>query len=86
MRLQEELDGLRRRFGISERGCVLYRAHASYADDNVIIVEADGFGGADLLVIEGNYPVDYFTQEDREFATESAAVKAAEELRQGLVA
>jgi hypothetical protein len=76
--LQEELDQLRKRAGISDRGCVLYRADLSYGDDDVVIVEADGFGGATLRVVEGNWPVDYFTHEEQEFATESDAVNAAE--------
>src|ERR1041384_3622752 len=82
--LQDQLDALRQRLGISERGCVLYRADASYGDDEVIFVEADGLGGANMLRVEGNYPVDYFTHEERQFATEAEAVKAAETFRQRL--
>ena len=85
-RLQTELDELRQRLGVSERGCVLYRADASYGDDEIIFVEADGFGGATLLVVEGNYPIDFFMHEERRFATEAEAVKAADSLRQNLVA
>ena len=45
-----------------------------------IVVEADGIGGAKLLVVEGNYPIDYLTKSERAFATEDAACEAAEKL------
>lgn len=77
-KLQDQIDELRRRFQISERGAVLYQSDVSYADDGIIVVEADGFGGARLVVAEGNYPVDYSTHDERMFETESEAVEAAE--------
>jgi DNA-binding MarR family transcriptional regulator len=76
-RLQGQLDELRNRFKISERGKVLFRAHLSYGDDEVVLVEADGFGGGILRVVEGNYPVDYLTRKERIFATEAEAEDAA---------
>lgn len=76
--LQGELDALRQHLGISQRGDILYRAEVSYANDEFIVVEADGLGGAVLRVAEGNYPVDYLTREEHEFATELDAVSAAE--------
>jgi hypothetical protein len=45
------------------------------------LVEADGVGGAVLLVVEGNYPVDFYTREEKQFSTEAEAVRAAEALR-----
>ena len=66
---------------VSAPGIVLYRADVSYGDDEVAYVEADGLGGAVLRVVEGNYPVDYFTHEEKEFSTEAEAVRAAEALR-----
>lgn len=80
-RLQEQLDGLRQRLGISDRGQILHRFDASYCDEEIILVEADGFGGAVLRVVEGNYPMDFFTREERAFATEAEAVHTAETLR-----
>ena len=79
LRLQGELDELRARLQIFERGCILFRADLSCCDDRVVLVEADGLGGAVMRVIEGNYPVDYSIYEEREFPTESEAVAAAEE-------
>lgn len=80
-RLQNQLDEARQRLNISAPGVVLYRADVSYGDDEVAYVEADGLGGAVLRVVEGNYPVDYFTREEKEFATEAEAVRAAEAFR-----
>lgn len=80
-RLQSQLDGLRRRLGISGRGEVLFRADLSYGDDEVALVEADGFGGGVLRIVEGNYPVDYLIRDEREFATEEEAIEAAAALR-----
>jgi hypothetical protein len=80
-RLQIELDSIRQRLSISDRGAILFRSDLSYGDDEVALVEADGFGGAILRVVEGNYPVDYFTHEERSFPTESEALVAATALQ-----
>ena len=72
---------MRQRLNVSAPGVVLYRADVSYGDDEVAYVEADGLGGAVLRVVEGHYPVDYFTREEKEFLTEVEAVRAAEALR-----
>lgn len=45
-----------------------------------IVVEADGLGGAKLLVVDGNYPIDYLTKSEKVFGTEDAACEAAEKL------
>jgi hypothetical protein len=85
-RLQAQLDSLRKRLRISERGQVLYRFDASYCDEEIVLVEADGFGGAVLRVVEGNYPMDYLTREEQAFQTENEAVAAAELFRQSVAA
>ena len=85
-RLQAQLDSLRERLGISDRGHVLYQFDASYCDEEIILVEADGFGGAALRVVEGNYPMDFMTREERAFQTEDEAVTAAELFRQNVAA
>ncbi|HYT60913.1 MAG TPA: hypothetical protein VEL06_12125 [Haliangiales bacterium] len=46
--------------------------------DEDIIVEADGFGGATLLVVEGNYPISYSIKRQRRFTREDEACEAAE--------
>jgi hypothetical protein len=76
-RLQSQLDDLRKSLKISERGKILFQAQLSYGDDEVVLVEADGFGGGILRVVEVNYPVDYLTHEERIFATEDEAEEVA---------
>ena len=84
VRLQSQLDGIRRRLGIGDRGQVLSRTDLSYGDDEILYVEADGFGGGVLLVVEGNYPVDHLIRDQREFATEIEAEEAADNLQREL--
>lgn len=62
---------------ISPRGQVLFKADVSYGDDECVLVEADGLGGATVLVVEGDYPVDLFTHEEKSFDSEKDAVAAA---------
>ena len=84
-RLQKKLDLLRKRLGIADRGHILHRFDASYCDEEIIVVEADGFGGAVFRVVEGNYPVDFFTREEQMFPTEAEAMRAAESFREFVV-
>lgn len=81
-RLQGQLDGLRKRLGVSDRGQILHRFDASHCDEEIILVEADGLGGAVLRVVEGNYPIDFYTREEQAFATETEALRAAESFRE----
>jgi len=82
--LESQLDELRHRLRISRRGEVLLRVDLSYGDDEVVLVEADGFGGGVLRIVEGNYPVDYLIRDEHEFATEEEAIEAASDLRPDL--
>jgi hypothetical protein len=84
--LQEKLDSLRRQLGVADRGLILYRSETSYADAEFIVVEADGFGGATMRRGEGNYPTDFLTLQEIEFATEFDAVRAAENLHRSITA
>jgi hypothetical protein len=52
-------------------------------DDEEVVVEADGFGGATLSVVEGNYPIDFLCLRETRFRTERAAIQAAEGLVNG---
>ena len=79
-RIQQEADALRRELGISPPSAVVYMATANATTDEAIVVEADGFGGATTLVVEGNYPLDYCTKGERAFETEAEAVNAAEQI------
>ena len=78
--LEEKCRRLRKRLGVSNPGEVIFQAPNSMWSENDIVVEADRVGGAKLLVVEGNYPIDYSTKSEQEFATEDAACEAAEKL------
>jgi hypothetical protein len=84
--LQEKLDSLRRRLGVADRGVILYRSEVSYADAEFIVVEANGLGGATMRRAEGNYPTDFMTLQELQFATEFDAVRAAENLHRKITA
>jgi hypothetical protein len=79
-KLEENCQRLRKSLDVSNRGEVIFQAPNSMWSENDIVVEADGLGGAKLLVVEGNYPIDYSTKSERVFATEDAACEAAEKL------
>jgi hypothetical protein len=78
--LENEAATIRQRLRISEANAVIFCASANPIDDEDVVVEADGFGGATLTIIEGNYPIDFLTLRETKFATEGAAVQAAERL------
>jgi hypothetical protein len=79
-RLHAESDGIRRRLRISSPNSILFRAPINPVDDEEVVVEADGFGSAMLSVVEGNYPIDFLSLRETAFATEHAAIQAAERL------
>lgn len=74
--LQSRIDAIRQKLGLSERGEVVYFAHIG-VDDQVVVAEADGFGGAVVKVIEGNYPIDFFTSQEESYSKEADAIEAA---------
>jgi hypothetical protein len=78
--LQSQLDELRKRLNIAERGEILFSSDLTDADDEIVLSEADGFGGGILRVVEGNYPVDFVIRKERFFLTEAEAASAAEAL------
>ncbi len=65
---------------ISPPNEVLYRAPQSTWSDNDIVVEAVAQGDARLLIVEGNYPIDYLIKSERVFPSEDEACEAADEL------
>ena len=79
-RLQSEIDAIRHQLGISPPGAVLYSSPICALEEEVVIVEADGMGGATTCVVEGNYPVDYITKFEKRFISEEKAVRKAENL------
>ena len=81
-KLEQQCRSIRKRLGISNPGEVIFQAPQGPWSDNEIVVEADGFGGAKLLLIEGNYPIDYSIKSERDFRGEDAACESAEEMEQ----
>ena len=79
-RLEIEADAIRRELGISRPGVVIYQRWRNPVDDELVLVEADGFGGATLMIVEGNYPIDYLTGFEQAFETEYEAQGAAENI------
>ena len=65
---------------VSYRGEVIFRAAYSIFPDEDLVVEADGAGGATLLVVEGNYPIDYLVKAQHEFDSEEEACEKADQM------
>jgi hypothetical protein len=82
-RLQAQADAIREDLGISAPGTVLYSSPLCALEDEVVLVEADGFGGATTCVVEGNYPVDYISKIEKHFSSEEKAICNAEDLTEG---
>ena len=78
--LERESQKIREDLKISRPNEVLYRAPQSTWSDNDIVVEAGGQGDARLLIVEGNYPIDYLIKSERVFASELEACEAANAL------
>jgi hypothetical protein len=79
-KLERKSREMRAALKISSPDEVLYRAPQSTWSDNDIVVEAVGQGNARLLIVEGNYPIDYLIKSERVFASEIEACEAAEKL------
>lgn len=79
-RLQRRVDTLREELRISPPGHVTFLASLDEVEDDVVIVEADGFAGATTMIVEGNYPVDYLTRFEKFFPSEREAEAAAEDV------
>ena len=75
--LERQAQKLRDDLNISPANEVLFRAPQGTWSDNDIVVEAGGQGDATLLVVEGNYPIDYLIKSERHFASEDEACEAA---------
>jgi hypothetical protein len=65
---------------MSYQGEILFEACYSVWPDQELVVEADGKGGATLMIVEGNYPIDYLIRQQQSFASEDAAYDAADEM------
>lgn len=65
-------------YEMSNRGDILFEACYSAWPDEQLVVEADGAGGAMLMVVEGNYPIDYLIKQHESFESEDLACEAAD--------
>jgi hypothetical protein len=65
---------------MSYQGKLLFQSCYSLWPDEELVVEADGKGGATLMIVEGNYPIDYLIKRHRPFLSEDAACEAADEM------
>ena len=78
--LESESTAIRQQLGISHPNAIIFRASIDPVEDQDVVIEADGFGGAMLSIVEGNYPIDFLCLRETRFPTERAAVEAAERL------
>jgi len=79
----ERATALRGELGIQgEPGEVIWQADQDV--DRKLVVEADGLGGARVVVVEGNYPVDYRRIRGKDCTTEDQAEQLASHILDGL--
>lgn len=74
--IDEKARMLRKELGFSDPGQVLFVADIDFNDR--IVVEADGYGGASILQVQGNWPVEFFKLREKRFSTEREAEEAAD--------
>jgi len=78
--LEAEIEKLRQELGVHQKGETLFHAPRSIWSEKEVVVEADGNGGAVLLIVEGNYPADYTIYNEELFKTEEGACEKADQL------
>lgn len=79
-KLQSRADAIRKELTISPPGMLIFLSQRDSGDEEIVIVEADGFGGATTRVVEGNYPVDFIAKFEQFFISEQEAIAAAEQV------
>lgn len=72
--LDEQIEKLRETLNLADKKEVLYQDQTW---NKVVIVEADGYGGADLLIGDGFYPLRFSVKESTHYDDEAAAIEAA---------
>ena len=72
--LYAEIAKINEKHGISAKGEEIFAG--DLAEERIIVV-SDGLGGADLMIVEGNYPVDYYTKHETSFKADEACRHAA---------
>lgn len=75
--IEKEAEELRSKLGISKTGEIIWQADIF---DGLLLVEAIGDGGAILMYVEGNYPMDYITKERKIYDSEALATHDANRL------
>jgi len=73
--LDNQAKTLREELGCSQPGEVIWQARLDF--DELLVVVADGFGRASALRVSGNYPVEYFLKDRKDFDSEQAACASA---------
>ena len=81
--LNRELIHLRSDNEFSVPGEVLFASPTDSTPNGLVVVTADGLGGAATNIVAGNYPLDFQTLSSRHFATESRAMKMANRMACG---
>lgn len=76
--LMAKAKALRKSLGISAPNEVTYQG--DLGDDDKVVVTADGLGGAELEIVEGNFPVDYQRKRGKTFASEDEATERASQI------
>ena len=77
--LQAEVDTIRRDLGFSAPGTILFSSLLYTLENDVVLVEADGFGGATTCILSGHYPLDYIIKSQKHFTSEDEAISSAED-------
>ena len=73
--LDEQANAIREELHFSQPGEVIWQAWLDVND--LLVVVADGYGKAKLLLVSGNYPVDYLLKNRQDFDSEEAACASA---------
>jgi len=78
--LETKIESLRTELGVSAKGEAIFQAPKTNWSEKDVVVEADGNGGAILLIVQGNYPADYTIYKQDAFKSEDEACEKAEQL------
>lgn len=76
---QAKADAIRKELGINPPHEIIFLGEGGMSN-GLIVVEADGFGGATLRVVEGRYPLDHITRFEKWFPNERKAGEASERM------
>lgn len=80
--LDKEANRLRCKLRFAEPNKLLYRSFTSAQETRMVVVEADGHGGAWTSMVEGRFPLDYLVLYEKHFEGEAEAVRLAQDVVQ----